>query len=74
MLPDLAKSRQSGKKVLPEMAKSRQSGKKVPKWRKRVPRVSKATLCVPTTQAWAPLPVFKKVGSIALLKLTYYNL
>ena len=35
MLPDLAESRQSGKKVLPEMAISRQSGKKVPKMEKR---------------------------------------
>ena len=31
VLPDLAESRQSGKKVLPEMAKSRQSGQKAPK-------------------------------------------
>ena len=35
MLPDLAQSRQSGKKVLPDMRKSRQSGKKVPKMEKR---------------------------------------
>ena len=64
MLPDLAESRQSGKKVLPEMAKSRQSGQKAPKMEKKN---FQGNVCVPTTQAMATLPVFKKVSSIALL-------
>ena len=41
------------KKVLPETAKSGQSGQKVPKWRKRVPWVSKEMLRVRPTQARA---------------------
>ena len=40
---------------------------KVAKVEKKDSAVSKETLCVPTTQAMATLPVFKKVSSIALL-------
>ena len=40
---------------------------KVANVKKKGSTISKETLCVPTTQAMATLPVFKKVSSIALL-------